>query len=145
MNAILQMLQLNTVVLTIKLPDAFDKEAVVWNSILPSFFEVQPQAVKRADPSIRPQILGRAFRVVQYNSDLAFRFLSENVPAFVRMEEDDGDGEGCIRYRQNSYCFGHVTAVSGCPADKFSMHAVCKTFRRQHAWWVHEAARVRVR
>jgi hypothetical protein len=55
-----------------------------------SCFEVQRQAVKRADPSIRPQLLGRALYVVQFNSDLVFRFLSENVPAFVQTEEEGG-------------------------------------------------------
>jgi hypothetical protein len=45
--------------------------------------EFQTQAVKRADSSIRPQLLGRALHVVKCNSDLVFRFLSENVPAFV--------------------------------------------------------------
>jgi hypothetical protein len=99
MNAILQMLQHNTVVHTIRLPDVFDDEAVYQNAILPrlemnrSCFEVQRQAVKRADPSIRPQLLGRALHVVQYNSDLVFRFLSENVPAFVRTREVDGVDE----------------------------------------------------
>jgi hypothetical protein len=93
MNAILQMLQHNTVMHSIRLPDAFNDEAVYQNAILPRLemnrtcFEVQRQAVKRADPSIRPQLLGRALHVVQYNSDLVFQFLSENVPAFVRTGE----------------------------------------------------------
>jgi hypothetical protein len=102
MNAILQMLHLNTVVHTIALPDAFSNEEVYRNSILPllemnrSRFEVQRRAVKRADPSIRPQLLGRALHVVRYNPELVFLFLSENVPAFVRTEEkeeEDGDRE----------------------------------------------------
>jgi hypothetical protein len=86
MNAILQMLQHNTVVHSIRLPDAYNDEAVYHNAILPRLemnrtsFEVQRQAVKRADPSIRSQLLGRALHVVQYNSDLVFQFLSENVP-----------------------------------------------------------------
>jgi hypothetical protein len=97
MNAILQMLHLNTVMHTITLPDAFNDEAVYRNSILPrlemnrSYFRVQRRAVKRADPSIRPQLLGRALHVVRYNPDLVFRFLSENVPAFVRTEEEDAE------------------------------------------------------
>jgi hypothetical protein len=55
LNAILQMLHLITVLLTIKLPDGFDYEEVYRNSIFPrlkmnrSCFEVQRQAVKRAD------------------------------------------------------------------------------------------------
>jgi hypothetical protein len=99
MNAILQMLQRNTMVIRIFLPDAFDEEEVYQNSILPRlemnqrFFAVQRQAVKRADPSIRPQLLGRALHVVRFNPDLVFRFLSENVPAFLRTEEEDRDGE----------------------------------------------------
>jgi hypothetical protein len=94
-NAIFQMLQDNTVLQTIDLPDPFKNEAVYQNAILPrlemnrSCFEEQRQAVKRADPSIRPQLLGRALHVVRYNPDLVFRFLSENVPAFVRAEEED--------------------------------------------------------
>jgi hypothetical protein len=38
----------------------------------------------RADLSIRGRLLGRALHVVRNNPDLLFRFLSENVPAFVR-------------------------------------------------------------
>jgi hypothetical protein len=95
MNAIIQMLQHNTVLRTIELPDAFETEELYHSSILPrlemnrSCFEVQRQAVKRADPSIRPQLLGRALYVVQYNPNLVFQFLSENVPAFVGKEEED--------------------------------------------------------
>jgi hypothetical protein len=98
LNAILRMLHRNTVVYTIYLPDINDEE-FYQNFILPrlemnrSCFEVQRQAVKRADPSIRPQILGRALHVVQYNSDLVFRFLSENVPAFVRTEGEEEEEE----------------------------------------------------
>jgi hypothetical protein len=95
MNAILQMLQRNTVVHTLDLPNALMNEEVYQNSIRPRLvmnrncFEVQRQALKRADPSIRPQLLGRALHVVRYNPNLVFRFLSENVPAFVRTEEEE--------------------------------------------------------
>jgi hypothetical protein len=54
-------------------------------------FEVQRQSVKRADPSIRPQLLGRALHVVRYNPNLVFRFLCENILAFVRTEEEEED------------------------------------------------------
>jgi hypothetical protein len=101
LDAILQMLHRNTVVYTIRLPPGFKNEEVYQNSILPRLemnrncFEVQRQAVKRADPSIRPQLLGRALHMVQYNPDLVFRFLSENVPAFVRTEgEEEEEGSG---------------------------------------------------
>jgi hypothetical protein len=96
MHAIFQMLHLNTVLIAINLPEDFDDEEV---NELPrlemnrSCFEVQRQAVKRADPSIRPQLLGRALHVVRYNSDLVFRFLSENVPAFVRTEGEEEEEE----------------------------------------------------
>jgi hypothetical protein len=89
MNAILYMLRLNTAVHTILMPNSFRRGAVYQNSILPrlemnrSCFEVQRQALKRADLSIRPQLLGRALHAVQYNPNLVFQFLSENVPAFV--------------------------------------------------------------
>jgi hypothetical protein len=89
MHAIIQMLRLNTVVHTIMLANSFRREAVYQNSILPrlemnrSCFEVQRQAVTRADPSIRPPLLGRALHAVQYNPNLVFQLLSENVPAFV--------------------------------------------------------------
>jgi hypothetical protein len=95
MKALLQMLHLNTVVQTINLPDTFAGEAVYQNSILPrlemnrSCFEVQRQIVKRADPSIRPQLLGRVLHMVRYNPNLVFLFLSENVPAFVVTEEQE--------------------------------------------------------
>lgn len=54
-----------------------------------NYFEVQRQAVKRPDLSIRAQLPGRALHVVQYNPDLVFRFLCENVPSFARSEDDD--------------------------------------------------------
>jgi hypothetical protein len=55
MDAILQMLRRNTTLIRIVLPRAFDEEEVYQNSILPRLemnqtcFEVQRQAVKRAD------------------------------------------------------------------------------------------------
>jgi hypothetical protein len=94
LNAIIQMLHLNTVIQRIDLPRGLSHEEVYRNSILPrlemnrSFFEVQRQAVKRADLAIRPQLLGRALHVVRYNPNLVFHILLENVPLFVRMEED---------------------------------------------------------
>jgi hypothetical protein len=54
-----------------------------------SGFEEQRAALKRADPFIRRQLLGRALHGVRYNPELLFRFLSENIPAFVRTDEDD--------------------------------------------------------
>jgi hypothetical protein len=97
MGTIIQLLHFNTVVLAIELPGEILREAVYRNSIVPrlemnrSFFEVQRQAVKRADLSIRPQLLGRALHVVRYNPNLVFQFLSENVPAFVRTAEEEED------------------------------------------------------
>jgi hypothetical protein len=93
-NAILRLVQCNTVVHTIDLPSNAKCEEFFQNFILPrlemnrSCFEDQRQALKRADPSIRGQLLGRALHVVSSNPDLLFRFLSENVPAFVRSDED---------------------------------------------------------
>jgi hypothetical protein len=98
MNAILQMLQHNTVVRTIDLPRFF-YEDVYENIILSRLemnrncFEVQRQALKRADPSIRSQLLGRALHVVRRNPNLVFRFLSENVPAFIGAEEEGEEEE----------------------------------------------------
>jgi hypothetical protein len=95
MKAIIKMLHLNTRFHTIKTPDAYTDEEMYQNSILPRLemnrtsFEVQRQAVKRADPSIRPQLLGRALHAVRYNPELVFLFLSENVPAFVWTEEEE--------------------------------------------------------
>jgi hypothetical protein len=98
-NALLRLAQCNTVVHTIDLPHQMtnDQESQEFfqNAIVPrlemnrSCFEDQRVALKRADPSIRGQLLGRALHVVRYNPDLLFRFLSENVPAFVRSDEDD--------------------------------------------------------
>jgi hypothetical protein len=112
MNAILQMLQQNTVVHTIDISmpyDSFAYEEVYQNSILPRLemnrncFEVQRRALKRADPSIRSQLLGRALYVVRYNPNLVFRFLSENVPAFVRIEveEEEDSAQDSIIPLQN--------------------------------------------
>ncbi len=74
------------------------ESTVCQNVILPllemnrSCFEVQCQAVKRADHSVRSQLLGRVLHVVRYNPELVYLFLAENVPAFVRTgEEEDGD------------------------------------------------------
>jgi hypothetical protein len=95
MLAILQMLQHNTVVCTIELANCFIDEEIYWNTIHSrlemnwSCFEVQRQALHRADHSIRAKLLGRALHVVRFNPNLLFQFLSENVPAFVRSEEDD--------------------------------------------------------
>jgi hypothetical protein len=98
-DTILQMLQYNTVIHSIELPDDFGDMELYRNSILPRLemnrtcFEVQRQAVKRADLSIRPQLLGRALHVVRYNPHLVYRFLSENVPAFVLPKEKEGSEE----------------------------------------------------
>jgi hypothetical protein len=95
MNEVLRLAQCNTVVHTIDLPDDAKDEEFFQNSIVPRLemnrncFADQRRALKRADPSIRGQLLGRALHVVRYNPNLLFRFLSENVPAFVRSEEDD--------------------------------------------------------
>jgi hypothetical protein len=100
MKPILQMLYSNKVVHTIELPDAYNDEEVYQRSILPRLemnrtcFDVQRQALKRADPSIRPQLLGRALHVVRYNPELVYLFLSENVPAFVRTEEVEVEDSG---------------------------------------------------
>jgi hypothetical protein len=90
MHALLQMVQCNTVLQTIYVPDTMRVHQIYQNDILPrlemnrSYFEQQRRAIKRSDPSIRGQLLGRALYVVRYNPNLIFHFLSENVPAFVR-------------------------------------------------------------
>ncbi len=98
MKALLRLAQCNTVLRTIDMPkNTHDHklQEFLQNSIVPrlemnrSCFEDQRQALQRADPSIRGQLLGRALHVVRYNPELLFRFLSENVPAFVRSDEDD--------------------------------------------------------
>jgi hypothetical protein len=92
MNAVLRLVQCNTLVHTIELPDYAKDEEFFQHFIEPQLdmnrncFEDQRQALKRADPSIRGQLLGRALHVVRYNPDLLFRFVSENVPALVRSE-----------------------------------------------------------
>jgi hypothetical protein len=95
MVAVLRLVQCNTVVHTIELPDHAKDEEFFQSSIVPRLemnrrcFEDQRQALTRADPSIRGQLLGRALHVVRSNPALLFRLLSENVPAFVLLEEDD--------------------------------------------------------
>jgi hypothetical protein len=95
MNGVLQLVQCNTVVHTIDLPAHAKDEEFFQNSIVPRlemnrhFFQDQRQALTRADPSVRGQLLGRALHIVRHNPDLLFRFLSENVPAFVRSDEED--------------------------------------------------------
>jgi hypothetical protein len=94
MNAVLQLVQCNTVVHTIELPDHAKDEEFFQNSIVPrlemnrNYFGDQRRALKRADPSIRDRLLGRALHVVRSNPNLLFRFLSENVLAFARSDED---------------------------------------------------------
>jgi hypothetical protein len=92
MNAILQLAQRNKGVYTIDLPDHKDED-FYHNSILPRLemnrtFEDQRQALIRADPAIRGQLLGRALHVVRNNPDVSFRFLSENVPLFACSDEN---------------------------------------------------------
>jgi hypothetical protein len=76
-------------------PDDAKDEEFFQNSIVPRLemnhisFGAQRRALKRAGLSISGQLLGRALHAVRYNPNLLFRFLSENVPAFVR---SDGDG-----------------------------------------------------
>jgi hypothetical protein len=114
MNAILEMLQHNTVVHTIYLPHALGNEEVYQNSVLPRLemnrncFEVQRQTVKRADPAIRSQLLGRVLHVVRCNPNLVFRFLSENVPAFIRTEEEEDVVRSAISLQKEP-----ATIVSG--------------------------------
>jgi hypothetical protein len=82
------------VVRTIDLPDNAKDEEFFQNFIVPRLemnrnsFQDQRQALTRADPAIRNRLLGRALHVVRNNFDLLFRFLSENVPAFVCSDED---------------------------------------------------------
>jgi hypothetical protein len=114
MNAILQMLQHNTVVRTIDLPRYFDNEEVYQSSILPrlernqNWFEVQRRAVKQADPAIRSQLLGRALHMVRYNPNLVFRFLSENIPAFIGTEEEEEEEHSAVHLQKET-----ATIVSG--------------------------------
>jgi hypothetical protein len=95
MGAVLQMVQHNTVVHTIYQANDTRIHEVYQTLIRPrlqmnrSSFEEQRLAIKRLDPSIRGQLLGRALHVVRYNPNLIFRFLSENVPAFVRTGEEE--------------------------------------------------------
>jgi hypothetical protein len=94
LHALLQMVQCNTVMRRIDLPDTMKVLEIYQNSILPrlemnrSFFEEQRRAIQQADPSVCGKLLGRALHAVRYNPNLIFRFLSDNVPAFVRTEED---------------------------------------------------------
>jgi hypothetical protein len=95
MDALLRLAQCNTVVRTIKLvPDHAMDDAFFQNSIVPRLemnrncFQEQRQALTRADHAIRGQLLGRALHVVRNNPHLLFRFLSENVPAFARSDEE---------------------------------------------------------
>jgi hypothetical protein len=96
LKILLRFVQSNTVVKTIDLfsNDGFDEE-YFQTFIVPrlvmnrNYFEDQRRALARADPSIRGKLLGRALNVFQCNPDLLFRFLSENVPAFVRSDKDD--------------------------------------------------------
>ena len=104
MNALLRMLQCNSVVKTLDWFDNAKDRAIFQNSIVPrlkmnrNYFEDQRQALTRADPSIRGQLLGRALHVVRYNPDLLFRFVSENVPAFVRSDQLVGRAFHFVRY-----------------------------------------------
>jgi hypothetical protein len=104
MNAVLKLVQCNTVVHTIDMPQDHATEEFFQNSIVPRLemnrfcFEHQRHALMRVDHAIRGQLLGRALHVVRYNPDLLFRFVSENVPAFVRSDQLVGRALHVVRY-----------------------------------------------
>jgi hypothetical protein len=108
MNAIIEMHHINTVVRTIKLPDVFKIEEVYRNSIVPrleihrTFLTLQRKAVKRADPSICPPLLGRAVHVVRHNPQPC---LSVSVGERPSLCSNRGGGL-CHSFAERSYyCF----------------------------------------
>jgi hypothetical protein len=92
MRAIRSTLQSNTRIHTIQLTPEEAEEHILEESILPRLemnrteFESQRQAIARAPATMRAKLLGPALYLAQYNSNLAYKFLSDNAEVLTTLE-----------------------------------------------------------
>jgi hypothetical protein len=93
--------QWNTVLHTIILSEGERDEQIYTGSILPyletNLYRPRILAVKQTtERPFREKVLGRALYCVKSNPSLVWMFLSENVDAFVRSEEEKGNSEVAV-------------------------------------------------
>jgi hypothetical protein len=95
-SLVVEMMQTNTVLQTIKIL-ACEKDSQIYSeTILPRLetnrFRPRVLAVKKiVDGPFREKVLGRALHCVKRNPNLVWMFLSQNVDAFARSEEEEED------------------------------------------------------
>jgi hypothetical protein len=87
-------MQANTVLQTVHLSDGERDDQIYTENICPrletNLFRPRVLAVKKtADRPFREKILGRALYCVRSKPNLVWMFLSQNVDAFVRSEEEE--------------------------------------------------------
>jgi hypothetical protein len=93
-SLVVEMMQANTVLQTIHFSDHERDEQIYTENICPrlqtNLFRPRVLAVKKtADRPFREKILGRALYCVRSKPNLVWMFLSQNVDAFVRSEEEE--------------------------------------------------------
>jgi hypothetical protein len=93
-----EMVQHNTVLHTINLIEYERDEKIYTELILPyletNLYRPRVLAVKKTiERPFREKVLGRALDSVKSNANLVWLFLSENVDAFVRLEEQEDEGD----------------------------------------------------
>jgi hypothetical protein len=98
-NAIAEMVQRNTVLHTIHLWERERDQKIYAEEILPyletNLYRPRVLAVKKTiERPFREKVLGRALHCVKSNPNLVWMFLSENVDAFVRSEEQEEEEVG---------------------------------------------------
>jgi hypothetical protein len=96
------MVQENTILHSIEL-SAYEREAKIYTEEISPYLETnlyRPRvvAIKKTSASpFREKVLGRALFCVKSNPNLVWMFLSENMDAFVRSEEEEeGDREAPV-------------------------------------------------
>jgi hypothetical protein len=95
------MVQRNIVLHTIILSEGERDEQIYTGSILPyletNLYRPRVLAVKQTtERPFREKVLGRALYCVKSNPNLVWMFLSENVDAFVRSEEEERNSEVAV-------------------------------------------------
>jgi hypothetical protein len=97
-RALAEMMQTNTILCTISLSVEERDEDIYTESIQPrleaNLYKQRVLAVKKEadDRQFHQKVLGRALSCVKSNPNLVWMFLSENVDAFVRSEEQEQEG-----------------------------------------------------
>jgi hypothetical protein len=94
MRMLAEMVQQNTVLHTIHLPERERDEHIYTQEIHPylevNLYRPRVLAIKKtSERPFREKVLGRALHSVRSNPNLVWMLLSENVDAFVRLEEEE--------------------------------------------------------